>query len=252
MSIDSVTARSADLLEAVRFHTPRVHCITNTVAMPITANVLLAAGAVPSMTVTPDEIEFFVGGADALLINLGTLDPDRRRAIELAIPSVRTKNRPWVLDPVLVHRSPPRLGFARRLLALRPTLVRGNRDELQGLSDAAGDPALAIAQQSGAIVAMTGAEDQVCDSQRTHHVRNGSTWMDTVTGIGCALSALSAAFLAVADDPFNGAVAAVLTAAVAGELAADHAHGPGSFAVAFLDALHHLGPEQIEARARVR
>ena len=35
---------------------PRVHCITNAVAQNFTANVLLAAGAVPSMTIAPKEI----------------------------------------------------------------------------------------------------------------------------------------------------------------------------------------------------
>ena len=33
---------------------PRVHCITNSVAQNFTANMLLAAGAIPSMTTTPD------------------------------------------------------------------------------------------------------------------------------------------------------------------------------------------------------
>ena len=47
---------AADLLARLRTRAPRVHCITNSVAQQFTANVLLAAGAVPSMTISPEEI----------------------------------------------------------------------------------------------------------------------------------------------------------------------------------------------------
>ena len=76
---------SADILARIRARRPRVHCITNAVAQNFTANMLLAAGAVPSMTIAPDEIADFVARADALLVNLGTLDPERRDAIDIAI-----------------------------------------------------------------------------------------------------------------------------------------------------------------------
>src|SRR3979409_2371982 len=76
---------SADILARIRARRPRVHCITNAVAQNFTANMLLAAGAVPSMTIASDEIADFVARADALLVNLGTLDPERRAAIEIAI-----------------------------------------------------------------------------------------------------------------------------------------------------------------------
>ncbi len=42
---------AADMLERLRARRPRVHCITNAVAQNFTANMLLAAGAVPSMTI---------------------------------------------------------------------------------------------------------------------------------------------------------------------------------------------------------
>ena len=67
-------AIAADILERLRERRPRVHCITNAVAQNFTANVLLAAGAVPSMTIAPKEVRAFAARADALLINLGTFD----------------------------------------------------------------------------------------------------------------------------------------------------------------------------------
>jgi hypothetical protein len=44
---------AADLIERLRARRPRVHCITNAVAQNLTANVLLAAGAVPSWLPLP-------------------------------------------------------------------------------------------------------------------------------------------------------------------------------------------------------
>ncbi len=77
---DDVPQIAAALLERLRARSPRVHCITNAVAQNFTANVLLAAGAVPSMTLSAEEIGAFVAGADALLVNLGTFDRERREA----------------------------------------------------------------------------------------------------------------------------------------------------------------------------
>ena len=76
---------TTDLLTRVRERAPRVHCITNAVAQTFTANVLLAAGAIPSMTLSADEIGAFVARADALLVNLGTFDAERRDATATAL-----------------------------------------------------------------------------------------------------------------------------------------------------------------------
>ena len=78
-------AACADVIERVRAHSPRVHCITNAVAQNFTANVLLAAGARPSMTIAPEEVGSFVASADALLVNLGTFDAARREATDTAL-----------------------------------------------------------------------------------------------------------------------------------------------------------------------
>src|SRR5437588_1376117 len=94
---------AAAVLARLRAKSPRVHCITNAVAQNFTANVLLAIGAVPSMTIAPDEIADFVARADALLVNLGTLDEQRRAAVQIAIEEAADDRRPWVLDPVMVE-----------------------------------------------------------------------------------------------------------------------------------------------------
>ena len=89
---ENVPQIAAALLDRLRTRKPRVHCITNTVAQNFTANVLLAIGAVPSMTLSVEEIGAFVAGADALLVNLGTLDRERREATEIAVKTAVQEN----------------------------------------------------------------------------------------------------------------------------------------------------------------
>src|SRR5437764_14347339 len=83
---------TADILARLRVRAPRVHCVTNSVAQAFTANTLLAVGAVPSMTLSADEIGAFVAGADALLVKLGTFDEERRGATAAA-PEVVSERR---------------------------------------------------------------------------------------------------------------------------------------------------------------
>src|SRR5437588_10014945 len=104
---------AADILMRLRARSPRVHCITNSVAQAFTANTLLAAGAVPSMTLSAEEIGAFVARADALLVNLGTLDNERRDATAAALEVVGERRTPWVLDPVFIDRSEPRAAYAK-------------------------------------------------------------------------------------------------------------------------------------------
>src|SRR5512139_1940588 len=87
---------AAALLERLRARRPAVHCITNAVAQNFTANFLLAAGCVPSMTLSAEEIGGFVARSDALLVNLGTFDAERREATEIAVSAAASKV-PWVL-----------------------------------------------------------------------------------------------------------------------------------------------------------
>ncbi len=67
--------------------------------------------------------------------------------------------------------------------------------------------------------------------------------MPLVTATGCALTALVGAFVAVTpEDPFGASDRALAMFKAAGSSAGARATGPGSFAVAFLDALHALAP----------
>ena len=238
-------------LERVRAQRPRVHCLTNPVAMNLSANLLLAAGAVPSMTPDPAAQGDFVRTSRALLVNLGMLDTQRIEAARAAVDVAAQLGRPWLLDPVKVERSGPRLDLARGLIAAGPALVRCNRDEAGALAGEGEEAWRAFARGQRLVLAVTGAVDVVTDGRRTARIANGSPLMDRVTAMGCAASALAGAFLAVEPDAFVATVAVLLTVGVAGEVAAEAARGPGSFVPAFLDAVYALDAATLTARARL-
>ncbi|HYS47821.1 MAG TPA: hydroxyethylthiazole kinase [Xanthobacteraceae bacterium] len=253
-STAELAATSGEILERVRARRPRVHCITNAVAQNFTANLLLAAGARPSMTISPEEIGAFVARADALLVNLGTFDKERREAADTAIEVAAEEGLPWVLDPVLIDRSPARAAYARTLVARAPRALRLNGAEFTALAEVEpeAEALRRYALDALTVIGLTGEVDLVTDGARLAALANGHALMSRVTAMGCVASALVAACLAVESDPWLATVAALLALGVAGEVAAANARGPGSFAAEILDALYRLDRETLARHAKVR
>ena len=254
MTEHQLTASSAELLERMRASAPLVHCITNGVVMNFTANALLAAGASPAMVDIVGEAGPFAGVARGLLINLGTPAREQREAMREAVGVARAADTPWVLDPVAIGALPIRTDLAHSLTEQGPTVIRGNASEVLALAgagaggrgvdsadsaEAAAEPAAALAKRSGAVVAVSGPVDIITDGVSTVHVPGGSELLTRMTGGGCALGAIVAAFVAsrVEASVLDATVAAHRFYSTAAERAEAAASGPGSFAVAFIDAL---------------
>jgi hydroxyethylthiazole kinase len=158
-----------------------------------------------------------------------------------------------VLDPVFVDRSPARAEFARGLIVKKPSALRLNHAEFATLAGAEVSAAAlaAFAREHKTIAAVSGKVDIVGDGTRVVTIENGHALMGRVTAMGCAGSALLAACLAMSDDAFVASAAALLMLGVAGEIAAETAKGPGTFAAAILDALYALDAPTLISRARV-
>ncbi|QMU95772.1 hydroxyethylthiazole kinase [Microbacterium esteraromaticum] len=265
-----VPAVAAGLLTRVREAPPLTHCITNSVVTGFTANTLLAVGASPAMVDIVGEAGLFAGVASGLLVNLGTPTPEQRAASLEAVAGANAAGTPWVLDPVAIGALPVRTALAAELASLRPTAVRGNASEILALAgsgaggrgvdavdapDAADDAARSLAARWGSVVAVSGPVDLLTDGTRVIRIANGDALLTRVTGGGCALGAVMAAFLgaarATAADALDAVASASLVYTIAAEHAARVADGPGSFAVALLDALAGLEPADIHAEARV-
>lgn len=247
-------------LQELRRRAPLVHSITNYVAMDITANALLAVGASPAMAHAAEEVEDFVGIAQALVVNIGTLSPGWVDAMARAAERAGEQGKPWVLDPVGAGATPYRTRVAGELLRRRPTVLRGNASEILALSGAAArtrgvdsvdapehalELARAMAREEGAVVAVTGAVDYVTDGERVLSVSNGHPMMTRITALGCTATALTAAFLAVESDAVLATAQALAVLGLCGEIAARDAEGPGSLRWRLLDALYRLDEEAL-------
>ena len=257
----TVTAQDlAGALSALREQTPLVQCVTNIVVANFTANVLLSAGASPAMVDNAAEAEGFARIASGVLVNLGTPYPDTAQAMAAAVRGSAAGPTPWVLDPVAAGALAWRTQLAQELVAAHPpTVIRGNASEVMALdggaggkgvesvdtAEAAAEIAGTLARKHGSVVAVSGPVDHVTDGERLVRIGNGHPWLTQVTGAGCALGALMAAFTGVVEDPLVGAAAATATFTVAADRAAVTASGPGTFAVALLDELAGLTPEQL-------
>ena len=245
-------------LAALRHQAPLIHCLTNIVASGFTANVLLAIGASPAMVIAKQEVAEFAAMAAGVLINVGTVTSATARAMERAAAAAADAATPWVLDPVAVGALAWRRRIVTGLLAHRPTVIRGNASEILTLAGAEGSgkgvdstasstaslhAARALASRTGAVVAVSGATDYISDGTEVIEVTGGDPMMTRVTGTGCALGAVIAAFLGAGCPPLRAATAASAVFAHAGERAIAQARGPGSFAAAFLDELSLIGTE---------
>lgn len=247
--------------EAVSAQAPLVHSITNLVVMNFNANALLALGASPVMAHAELEVRDMVGIAQALVLNIGTLEPDWIRAMKLALAAARERGIPVVLDPVGAGATPYRnAALADLLQAGAPTIVRGNASEImslaglavrtRGVDSAASsleavDAARGLARELGAVVCVSGADDHVVDaSGRWATLSNGHPWMTRVTGVGCSASALVGAFAAVQPDAWRATLAAMAHLGVVGETAVERVQavgaGVGRLQIELLDGLQLL------------
>jgi len=259
---DDLAAACGAALDDVRARTPLVQCLTNEVTTNLVANALLALGASPAMASVPGEAEELAGVAGAVLVNLGTPGPDQRACLAPTVAAAAGAGVPWVLDPVAVGVLSVRTRLAGHLLGERPAVVRGNASEVRALAgfvsagrgvdarddvDTAADAAAALAGLTGGAVAVSGPVDLVTDG--TTHVRLavGDRLLAAITGAGCALGGLVAAFTSVAP-PLTAAVAASTALGLAAERAALDARGPASFQVGLLDELYRLTSDDLAER----
>lgn len=266
-----------DILQKVRDVSPLIHNITNYVTVNDCANIVLACGASPIMADDVGEVEEITALCAGLNINIGTLNARTIGAMLAAGKKANQLDHPAVLDPVGAGASKLRTETALRLLKeIKFAVIRGNVSEMKILSGASiasrgVDTGLAdrvteenleeavrfakgFAAETGAVVAMTGAIDVVADAGKAYVIRNGHPMMSSVTGTGCMLSALTAAYAAANQDRMTEAAAAAVCAmGLAGEIAhgrLSELDGNSSYRNYIIDAIYRMTPEQLENGAK--
>jgi len=208
-----------------------VLCLTNTVAANFTANVLLAIGAKPAMIEEPSEAAELAAVAGAMLVNVGTVTPEQADVMRAAIAAAKC---PWVLDPVAAHLLSYRQSLVKEFLAMKPSMVRGNHDEIDFFREH--EPSAMAAT----VVLSTGEIDRIYPGHGAAalEITGGVEMLQMVTATGCAQGAVCAAMLARGLAPLEAAEAASRLMKTAGERAFARAKTPGSFQIALIDELH--------------
>ena len=163
----------------------------------------------------------------------------------------------------------------RLLSEVQFTVIRGNISEIKTLASGSGttkgvdadiadkvteenlDEVIAFtkafAKKTGAVIAITGAIDIVVDAQRAYCIRNGHPMMSSITGTGCQLSAMTAAFVtANPEHTLEAAAAAVCAMGYAGEVGYSRLtemDGNSTYRNYIIDAIYRMTPELLEKGA---
>jgi hydroxyethylthiazole kinase len=258
---------------------------TNFVTINLVANAQLAAGGTAAMSFLPDDVIETAKIAGANYINVGTLLPFYKDALPEIAQRLNYLDKPWVLDPVAAGIGRTRTAILQAFKAAPPTMIRANASEVIALAnmwglntetvgdasehrpagvesvddvESATGAAVALAQylteqhakhsshdaSTRCAVAVSGIADLVTDGETVYRLPGGSAMMTKITGAGCSLGGVAATYLAV-SDPLTAALSASLLYNRAGEVADTTSYGPGSFQVAFLDALWNVTAEQV-------
>lgn len=99
-----ITNLPIPLIDRVRAQNPVVLTVANSVTAGKVADALSASGVSPIMSQAPEEATAMVNLADAITINLGTIDQAQLTLIR-AIMDANAGQRPVVLDPVAAQHA---------------------------------------------------------------------------------------------------------------------------------------------------
>ena len=251
-----------DIRKQVNEFHPLIHCITNPISINQCANAVLAVGARPIMAEHPKEVKEITDTASALMLNLGNITDARMASMMISAQAAKEKQIPILLDAVGIACSKMRRDYIGELLkTVIPTVMKGNYSEINALyhetyrssgvdADAALDEqmldqaAVALARTYHTVILASGRADIVTDGTRLVHIKNGTPQLSRITGTGCMLGALTAAYLSVRPD-MDAAVTACVMLGICGQLS-ETEQGSGSFMVNLMDALSTVKDADIE------
>lgn len=264
-------------LENVRKRAPIVHCITNYVTVNDVANALLASGGSPIMSDEPGEVSEIVSICNALCVNIGTLNERTIIAMFKAAERANRLGRVVLLDPVGAGASKLRTDTASEIIEkVNVGVIRGNISEIKALAvgstttkgvdadttDAVSEENLEatvefvknFAKSTGAIVAVTGKTDLVSDGEKCFVIRNGCEQMSKITGTGCMLSGIAAAFAAAnQENVFEAVASAVCAMGLSGELGFSkmrEGEGNATLRNHIIDSLYNMDGATLDKGAR--
>lgn len=254
----------------VRKEKPLIALLTNIVSVNLSANVLLAMGASPIVTVDEKEIDDILEQSASLVLNMGTLSKEWEHHAKEAILKAKHYNIPTIFDPVGVGFTQLRNKTALSIIKEKNiTVLRGNASEIASLSEIyfSNNSVKPTTPQKGVdsqilpkdifestkklaldlntTIMVSGLQDIITDGKNSIEITGGNSLMPSITGTGCALTAAISAMLAVEKNPFIATVAGTMLFAVCGTKAGTQNPYAGTFPTLFLDAIQTCSEDDL-------
>lgn len=237
------TCKNNEIIKNIRNKKPIVHCITNYVTANDCANAVLAIGSSPIMADEECEVEDILSLSSCLVINIGTINSNKIKAVLKACEFANKINKPIVLDPVGVSACAFRKDIIKELLdKVHFTVIKGNLTEINTLSnfaiksggvDVSKNDVITennindicksvqkLSEKLDCIIAVTGEKDIVAYKNNIAVISNGVSAMSKITGTGCMLSAICGAFISTdINNAFESTISSICCMGICGQRA---------------------------------
>jgi len=196
---------------------PMIHINGNNVTLHEVVSAVLAVGGTAIGSSSSEEAKEITNLSDGLVLNIGTPDLDRKKAMLLSGQQANKKGIPVVLDPVGAGASEFRKSILTELLQnVHFACIRGNNSELAaiykiafstddyvrsgGVEDAGSaildEQMQELAARYNTVIATSAAEDRIVSADNIYKCTGGTRMMRKITGAGCMQSGVIAAGLA--------------------------------------------------------
>ncbi len=262
--------KMATFFATIQKQNPLVHHMTNGVTINDCANVTLAIGAAPVMATSIEEVEDMVQLAQALIINVGTIQSETFDAMLVAGKAANKKGIPVIFDPVGVGATRFRNEKAKELLeSVKVAVIRGNASEIYALIGGKGKTRgvdsgeLAITNEELArqaaklfscVVVVSGKVDTVSNGDELMQIENGNSWLQKITGTVCMTTSLIGCFAGIMDDYFLAGIMGMSVMGLAGERAKrllEEGEGIGMYKVRLMDEIFNMNEQVWKEEVRL-
>jgi hydroxyethylthiazole kinase len=253
-------------IQAIKDIRPLVLNLTNQVTIDFIANGLLALGASPVMSCALEELEEMINLAASVVINIGTLNENQVKVFKSAVSIASKFDKKIIIDPVGAGATCYRTNIILDLLeSNKIDVIKGNASEIMAIAgrevitkgvdsnnttEEAIDAAKFLAAKYQTCIVISGIKDFIINKDSIECCEFGDSIMSKVTGMGCLLSSIIAAFCAVEKNNFTASVKAVTFFGIVGELVANYNNFPASFKINFIDKIYNIQQDEINSKLK--
>ena len=203
-------------IKEIHHKKPIIHFITNYVTVSDVCNTALAVGGSSVVADEPYEVEEITSIANALVINIGTINKTTFNAMIIAGKKANELNIPVILDPCGVNATQFRKKAINTILSnIKISVIKGNYGEIEtiysiiyenktqqnsrGVDNCSKSSYIevsntikSVAKIYNCVCCATGKIDIITDGKNLQYCNYGNSIMAKTTGTGCMLNGIIA------------------------------------------------------------